>query len=70
MNKMWNCVYSYGNCYADQKIFSTREKAEEWFDRITENGDGVTDKDDDFMSYYEYDERHPIDVSCLLLDVE
>ena len=74
MSKMWNCVYSYGNNYTDQKIFSTREKAEEWFDRIMgeEGGEvfGEVEKGDDYMTYHEYDERHPIDVSCLLLEVE
>lgn len=75
MSKMWNCVYSYGGIYYDQKIFKNKEDAEKWFDTIVgdsnpEESYYELEKTDDRMTYYDGDERHPIEVSCCLVDVE
>lgn len=77
MNKMWNCVYSYGGLYTDQKIFKNREDAEKWFDKIVDEDDNWIDeereeliKTDDSMTYYDGDERHPVEISCMLVEVE
>jgi hypothetical protein len=77
MTKMWNCVYSYGGLYTDQKIFKNREDAEKWFDTIVDGNDNCIDeevfemnKTDNFMTYYDGDERHPVEISCMLVDVE
>ena len=76
MNKMWNCVYSYAGVYSDQRIFEKKEDAEKWFDRIVGNPDDFDESDyeyektDDIMYYHEDNERHPVDVSCLLVVVE
>lgn len=77
MNKMWNCVYSYGGLYTDQKIFKNREDVEKWFDKIVDGNDNWTDeeiveinKTDECMTYYDGDERHPVEISCMLVEVE
>jgi hypothetical protein len=77
MSKMWNCVYSYGGLYTDQKIFKNREDAEKWFDTIVDGNDyelnedcGYLIKADDSMAYYDGDERHPVEISCVLVEVE
>lgn len=77
MSKMWNCVYSYGGIYSDQKIFKNREDAEKWFDTIVNGNDNWADeeiveinKTDEYMTYYDGDERHPVEISCRLVDVE
>lgn len=77
MSKMWNCVYSYGGIYSDQKIFKNREDTENWFDTIVDGNDSWTDeeiveinKTDEYMTYYDGDERHPVEISCRLVDVE
>ena len=77
MSKMWNCVYNYGGIYGDQKIFKNKEDAEKWFDEIVDGNDNWTDeeiveinKTDEYMTYYDGDERHPVEISCRLVDVE
>lgn len=77
MRKMWNCVYSYGGLYTDQKIFKNREDAEKWFDTIVDGNDNWIDeeyvelnKTDEYMTYYDGDERHPVEISCRLVEVE
>lgn len=77
MIKMWNCVYSYGGLYTDQKIFKNKEDAEKWFDTIVDGNDNYIDeevsemnKTDNIMTYYDGDERHPVEISCMLVNVE
>ena len=77
MSKMWNCVYSYGGLYTDQKIFKNREDAEKWFDTIVDRDENYVDKErieltktENSMTYYDGDERHPVDISCVLVEVE
>lgn len=77
MNKMWNCVYSYCGIYSNQKIFKNKEDAEKWFDTIADGNDNWTDeelveinKTDEYMTYYDRDERHPSKISCRLVEVE
>lgn len=77
MSKMWNCVYSYGGLYTDQKIFKNREDAEKWFDTIVDRDENYVDKErieltktENSMTYYDGDERHPVEISCMLVEVE
>ena len=77
MSKMWNCVYSYGGLYSDQKIFKNKEDAEKWFDTIVDGNDNWIDeeiveinKTDEYMTYDDRDERHPVEISCRLVEVE
>lgn len=76
MKKLWNCVYMYGGLISDQKIFWTKEGAEKWFDEIVENNDnweGVDveiNKTEEYMTYYDGDDRHPVEMSCRLVEVE
>lgn len=70
MMKMWNCVYSWDNVYCDQRIFQDREKVNEWLRTIVGEGDGDIDSGDNYITYHENYERHPIDISCVLVEVE
>lgn len=77
MSKMWNCVYSYGGLYTDQKIFKNREDAEKWFDTIVDRDENYVDKErieltktENSMTYYDGDERHSVEISCVLVEVE
>jgi hypothetical protein len=56
--------------YCEQRIFQDREKVNEWLKMIIGEGDGVIDSGDTYITYSEYDERYPVDISCMLVEVE
>ena len=34
--KVWTCVYLYGGCIEEQKVFKTKASAIKWFEGYTE----------------------------------
>lgn len=75
--KVWNCVYLYGGCIEDQKVFKTKVSAIKWFEDYTEKlgGKEACDIGDYHVSnrcLYFFDSmgRSTTEVKCSLVEEE
>lgn len=75
--KVWTCVYLYGGCIEDQKVFKSKLSAAEWFNSITEKlgGKEACDIGDYHVSgrcLYFFDSmvRSTTEVKCSLVEEE
>ena len=75
--KVWNCVYLYGGCIEDQKVFKTKTSATKWFEDYTEKlgGKEACDIGDYHVSnrclyFFDSMARSTTEVKCSLVEEE
>ena len=75
--KVWNCVYLYGGCIEDQKVFRTKASATKWFEGHTEKlgGKEACDIGDYHVSnrwlhFFDSMVRSTTEVKCSLVEEE